>query len=160
MQKHVSQDQPWKSVQQQRDILENTNSRQLEASPRSPSIFNAMESDIRQPRLHQHRLSVGQLPQDETTGANTRGSTQHSSHSRSSSGNIYSTSAGGSPISYGASHGGPGRTGGGGGGSDSNSSSGGQGGSEQRAAEGERGRLNQLMTVGSTSFRYISNFGN
>ncbi|KAF3936813.1 hypothetical protein ABW19_dt0204050 [Dactylella cylindrospora] len=106
-----------------------------------------MESDIRQPRLHQHRLSMGSIPQEDTSGAYTRGPTQQPSHSRSSSGNIHSTSGGGSPVSYGGNQGRGGMqreaTG-----SDSNSSSGGQGGggSEPKTMDSERGRLNQLMT--------------
>ncbi|KAK6354972.1 autophagy protein 13 [Orbilia brochopaga] len=149
--------------QQQRDFpaAAATTRRQLPdsaaaLSPRttSLSIHNAMESDIRQPRLHQHRLSLGHMPQEDSSGAyTTRGPTQQSSHSRSSSGNMYSTSGGGSPISYGGNQGRGGaqreNTGGGGGGSDSNSSSGGMqggGGGDQKAMESERGRLNQLMT--------------
>ncbi|EWC46878.1 hypothetical protein DRE_03890 [Drechslerella stenobrocha 248] len=107
-----------------------------------------MESDIRQPRLYQHRLSLGHMPQEDSSGAYTRGPTQQSSHSRSSSGNVYSTSGGGSPISYGSNQArGAAQREGTSGGSDSNSSSGGaQGGGEQKALESEKGRLNQLMT--------------
>ncbi|KAJ6261203.1 hypothetical protein Dda_3871 [Drechslerella dactyloides] len=138
---------------QQRDFPAATVRRQQTdpaTSPRTASIHNAMESDIRQPRLHQHRLSLGHMPQEDSSGAyTTRGPTQQSSHSRSSSGNMYSTSGGGSPISYGGNQGRGGvqreSTGGG---SDSNSSSGGiqGGGGDQKAMESERGRLNQLMT--------------
>ncbi|KAF3925477.1 hypothetical protein ABW21_db0209610 [Orbilia brochopaga] len=140
--------------QQQRDIPAATARRQLNpsaTSPRTSSIHSAMESDIRQPRLHQHRLSLGHMPQEDASGAAyTRGPNQQSSHSRSSSGNMYSTSGGGSPISYGGNQGrgGPQRENTGGG-SDSNSSSGGMqggGGGDQKAMESERGRLNQLMT--------------
>ncbi|KAK6503172.1 autophagy protein 13 [Arthrobotrys musiformis] len=150
----------FRSIQQQQPDPAEANSfrRQsteaVAASPsRRSSIQTAMESDIRQPRLHQHRLSLGQIPQEDFSGAYTRGSTQQVSHSRSSSGNVQSASAGGSPVSYGGTQG---RTTiqreSTGGGSDSNSSSGGGGGgggaqgSDQKAMESERGRLNQLMT--------------
>ncbi|KAF3095854.1 autophagy protein 13 [Orbilia oligospora] len=140
--------------QQQPDPAAASSSRRLSieaaAGPsRRSSIQSAMESDIRQPRLHQHRLSLGQIPQEDFSGTYTRGSTQQVSHSRSSSGNVQSTSASGSPVSYGGTQG---RTtiqreSTGGGGSDSNSSSGGAPqGSDQKAMESERGRLNQLMT--------------
>ncbi|KAF3917759.1 hypothetical protein ABW20_dc0102213 [Dactylellina cionopaga] len=142
------------SVQQQhRQISEAFDARHqpadtLASNPTS-SILLAMESDIRQPRLHQHRLSLGHnMVQEDSSGAYTRGPTQQPSHSRSSSGNVYSTSGGGSPVSYGGNQGrGTMQRESTGGGSDSNSSSGGgaQGG-EQKAMESERGRLNQLMT--------------
>ncbi|KAK6351252.1 autophagy protein 13 [Orbilia javanica] len=155
MQKNASKEPVTsKSIQQQQpDPAEVNSSRRqsIEAaigSPRRSSIQSAMESDIRQPRLHQHRLSLGQIPQEDFSGTHARGSTQQVSHSRSSSGNVQSTSAGGSPVSYGGTQG---RTvvqrESTGGGSDSNSSSGGGAqGSDQKAMESERGRLNQLMT--------------
>ncbi|KAF3904030.1 hypothetical protein AA313_de0207346 [Arthrobotrys entomopaga] len=147
---------PPTNPQQRREIAEVISTRLLQhptegTSPTSPnrtsSIQSAMESDIRQPRLHQHRLSLGHIAQEDAPGHYNRGPTQQTSHSRSSSGNVYSAS--GSPVSYGGNQ--P-RTvqrdsTGGGGGSDSNSSSGGGGqGAEQKAMESERGRLNQLMT--------------
>ncbi|KAK6361515.1 autophagy protein 13 [Orbilia blumenaviensis] len=148
-----------KSIQQQQPDPAAANSFRLQpteadaaGSPRISSIQSAMESDIRQPRLHQHRLSLGQMPQEDFSGAYSRGSTQQQpSHSRSSSGNVQSTSAGGSPVSYGGTHGrATVQRESTGGGSDSNSSSGGGGGggqgSDQKAMESERGRLNQLMT--------------
>ncbi|KAK6536643.1 autophagy protein 13 [Arthrobotrys megalospora] len=143
-----------KSIQQQQpDPAEASNFRPLSTevvagSPRRSSIQSAMESDIRQPRLHQHRLSLGHIPQEDFSGTYTRGSTQQTSHSRSSSGNVQSTSAGGSPVSYGGTQGrATMQRESTGGGSDSNSSSGGGAqSSEQKAMESERGRLNQLMT--------------
>lgn len=158
MQKNASKEPVTsKSIQQQQpDPAEASNFRRqsIEAAAgplRRSSIQSAMESDIRQPRLHQHRLSLGQIPQEDFSGAYARGSTQQVSHSRSSSGNAQSASAGGSPVSYGGTQGRAAiqreSTGGG---SDSNSSSGGAPqGSDPKTMESERGRLNQLMTVRS-----------
>ncbi|EPS41549.1 hypothetical protein H072_4561 [Dactylellina haptotyla CBS 200.50] len=147
---------PPRSVQQQqRELAEAAHSRQPQqhltegtALNRTSSIQSAMESDIRQPRLHQHRLSLGHIPQEDARGEYTRGSTQQTSHSRSSSGNVYSASGSGSPVSYGGNQArGTVQRETTGGGSDSNSSSGGGGqGGDQKAMESERGRLNQLMT--------------